>query len=342
MMGSRTTLGSNWRLRLGRAVALLCWLYLAGVVGVWLLLYLFSDRWWLATVIMFGPRWVWGTPLVVLVPAAVALRPRMLWVLAICLILVVGPLMGLCIPWRPLFNQRDVQSTVRVLSCNVHYKELDALALGHLIGEVQPDIVALQSWTSRHQSAFAELPDWDRRRDGELYLATRFRIRTVQELGEPFAGGKGAIRHYILEAPMGELNFFNLHLQTPRTGLSAVIRGWWKGADAIEAGSELRREQSLAATRWIAGAQGPILIAGDFNTPPDSAMFREYWSSYGNAFSTAGFGWGYTHFTRRTAVRIDQILYSRGWQCKRCWVGPNVGSEHRPVIADVEWIGLGE
>ena len=81
---------------------------------------------------------------------------------------------------------------------------------------------------------------------------------------------------------------------------------------------------------------------GDFNTPPDSAMFREYWSSYGNAFSTAGFGWGYTHFTRRTAVRIDQILYSRGWQCKRCWVGPNVGSEHRPVIADVEWIGLGE
>jgi endonuclease/exonuclease/phosphatase (EEP) superfamily protein YafD len=39
--------------------------------------------------------------------------------------------------------------------------------------------------------------------------------------------------------------------------------------------------------------------------------------------------------TRKTGVRIDHILAGHGWRCRRCWVGPNIGSAHRPVIADL-------
>ena len=53
----------------------------------------------------------------------------------------------------------------------------------------------------------------------------------------------------------------------------------------------------------------------------------------------AGLGWGYSHYTNRTLLRIDHILAGPGWTCRRCWVGPDVNSEHRPVIADLVWAG---
>ena len=42
---------------------------------------------------------------------------------------------------------------------------------------------------------------------------------------------------------------------------------------------------------------------------------------------------------RKTTVRIDHVLAGKGWNCVRCWVGPNVGSPHRPVLADLVWTG---
>jgi endonuclease/exonuclease/phosphatase (EEP) superfamily protein YafD len=81
-----------------------------------------------------------------------------------------------------------------------------------------------------------------------------------------------------------------------------------------------------------------MLLAGDFNTPSDSVIYREYWSPFHNAYSDAGFGWGYTYFSRRAAVRIDHQLAGSGWRCRKCWVGADVGSPHRPVIADWERI----
>ena len=45
----------------------LVWLYAAMLAAVWLLLDFGGDRWWLATVMLFGPRWVYGLPLALLV-----------------------------------------------------------------------------------------------------------------------------------------------------------------------------------------------------------------------------------------------------------------------------------
>jgi vancomycin resistance protein VanJ len=50
----------------GIVLAGLAWLYLALVLGLWLVLRTASDRWWPATLLLFGPRWVWLLPLAVL------------------------------------------------------------------------------------------------------------------------------------------------------------------------------------------------------------------------------------------------------------------------------------
>jgi endonuclease/exonuclease/phosphatase (EEP) superfamily protein YafD len=81
------------------------------------------------------------------------------------------------------------------------------------------------------------------------------------------------------------------------------------------------------------------VIAGDFNMPTDSDIYQLYWSSYTNAFSAAGLGFGYTKFTRWHGIRIDHILAGPGWRCRRSWVGPDVGSDHRPVLAELTWVG---
>jgi len=85
--------------------------------------------------------------------------------------------------------------------------------------------------------------------------------------------------------------------------------------------------------------QGEIILAGDFNMPADSSIYREHWSKWRNGYSSAGIGFGNTVFVQEGpsefAARIDHVLFTGPWRCSRCWVGPDVGSDDRPVIADL-------
>ncbi len=82
-----------------------------------------------------------------------------------------------------------------------------------------------------------------------------------------------------------------------------------------------------------------MILAGDFNLPTDSTIYREVWSGWTNAFSTTGFGFGYTVWTRATCLsyglRIDHVLTPSVIKPRRSWVGPNVGSDHLPLLADL-------
>ena len=74
--------------------------------------------------------------------------------------------------------------------------------------------------------------------------------------------------------------------------------------------------------------------AGDFNLPPDSPMLAPLRRRFRDAFAEAGRGYGYTYPSRLPWVRIDHILAGRHWTIDRCRVGPDLGSDHRPLIAE--------
>jgi endonuclease/exonuclease/phosphatase (EEP) superfamily protein YafD len=279
----------------------------------------------------------------VLIPGTLVLRRRrLLYPLLIALIVLLGPVMRLCLPWRALLSTASVPAArFRIVTCNADEMHLDAAAMGAFVREVRPDVVIFQGWRSRHEQQVFQGPggndEWHFRRDGELFLASRFPILGAEVNDEPsMTQGDGALAHYELLTPAGRVHVFNLHLATPRQGLEAIAARDADAPDFIERNTTLRRRQSQLASRWAGGMSGPVLVAGDFNTPPDSPVYRQYWSSYTNAFSFGGFGFGNTHFTRRTAIRIDHVLAGEGWRVSRCWVGPNVGSAHRPVVADLE------
>src|SRR5207237_8966827 len=98
----------------------------------------------------------------------------------------------------------------------------------------------------------------------------------------------------------------------------------WRGA----------RRRRVGATP-AADRSAPLLIGGDFNPPSDSPTFAPVRRRFRVGFDEAGRGYGYTYPSRLPWIRIDHILASPDWSIVRCWVGPDVGSDHLPVIAEV-------
>jgi endonuclease/exonuclease/phosphatase (EEP) superfamily protein YafD len=251
-------------------------------------------------------------------------------------LIVVGPIMGLCIPWSHWLGAAPAGPRLRVLTCNMHYKKhLDFELLDDLVRTVQPDVVALQEWQEQNVSGELLESDWHTHRTVRLFLASRHPILRATDLGGHSTSAAGAVMRYDLDTPAGVVAFFSLHLASPRQGLSEVVRDSDRGAEEIQGGSELRWTQSQRLAGEVAQVRGPLVLAGDFNTPPPSAIFGDVWGRYIDAFEAAGWGWGYTFIARRTIVRIDHILTGPGWYCQDCWVGPDIGSPHRPVIADL-------
>ena len=73
--------------------------------------------------------------------------------------------------------------------------------------------------------------------------------------------------------------------------------------------------------RFLSGISGPVVILGDFNTPAESDIYSRHWNQFGDAFDLCGFGFGMTHISTSSSVRIDHILLdSGGWDISRCWV----------------------
>jgi endonuclease/exonuclease/phosphatase (EEP) superfamily protein YafD len=309
---------------------------------VWLLIRFASDRWWPATVLLYGPRWVWAVPAVVLAPFALRFRRRALWALAGAVALTLGPIMGLCLPSPARGAARGDVLSLNVLSCNVEGSYGDSAALFKLIEESRSDIVALQEGPSSAAlpAAMVQL-GWHVRQDGGLFLASRFPIVSADRI--PSEDGWRSIGVcYELRAPSGELHFINLHLDTPRHGLESVrYRAPQMVAEMYENTARRWRESRAAAARAaeLLHDGAPLLIAGDFNTPVESAIYRSNWANYADAYGVAGFGYGYTKWTRFWGARIDHILAGPGWHVQECAVGPSVSSDHRPLIAKLAWAG---
>jgi vancomycin resistance protein VanJ len=292
----------RWRRRLGLAVEVGGWLSLAAAVAGWAVLRA-GDLWPPGALLLFGPRWVLALPPALLIPVAVALRRRALLPLLPALVVVAGPVAGFCVPLDRLGADPPAGPRLRVLTCNMHFAKVDQRPLDRLVEGERPDVVAIQEWRDSARSEVLAGDGWHTHRVPGLFLASRHPIRRAERLGDDSTGERGSVMRYELDTPSGPVTVFNLHLATPRAGR----------------------------------ADGPVVLVGDFNTPPESAIFRRVWSGYADAFSEAGWGWGYTFRSRRTAVRIDHVLVGGGGRATHCRVGPDVGSPHRPVLADLTW-----
>jgi endonuclease/exonuclease/phosphatase family metal-dependent hydrolase len=89
----------------------------------------------------------------------------------------------------------------------------------------------------------------------------------------------------------------------------------------------------------------PSILAGDFNFVRPARSYRLLrQAGFSDAFASAGSGSGLTYPTRYQhrpitlprMVRIDYIWMSEHFVARTSWVGPEVGSDHKPLLAELE------
>jgi endonuclease/exonuclease/phosphatase (EEP) superfamily protein YafD len=330
-----TTMSHRLRGLLRRTPAFACWGYLALVAALWFVLGK-ADSWWPATILMFAPRWVFALPLVFLFPVAIYRRSIPLaLVLAGSTPIALGGVAGFNVPWAKLTGPRPSGMPFRVVTLNMHYSKRHVPEVDGLIQSTWPDVVAIQEWVGARDSRLKTDPAWHFHATENLYLASRHPIRRVAELGNRSSDWLAPAAHYELDTPGGVVHLFSIHAASSRDGISDTLRDYRKGSEGVALNSAQRRDQLGFIASRTRNCSGPVIVLGDFNTPPESFLIADKWPDYTDAFDVAGWGFGYTFVGARTTVRIDHVLVNRGWGVADCWVGPRVGSPHRPVIADL-------
>ncbi|WP_438021845.1 endonuclease/exonuclease/phosphatase family protein [Sorangium sp. So ce233] len=351
-------------------------LYLLGVAAVWLALPRLGDRWWPATLFLFGPRQVIALPLLVIVPAALLVQRRALIPAALASAIVVWPILGFTVSLRALVGGAE-RGDLRVASFNTASRPMTMDRLKGFVAETRPDVLALQECATPEPELTAAFPGWFVHVDRGMCLVSRHRLLKVESRDRRDvwnAGGHGAILRYTIAlpdrataaAPVGSpgpgaaaapgaqdapqqaehappgtraFSLLNLHLETPRDAIEALIHGLWKQAAEHDRVIALRTWESELARQWVDEAPYPAIVVGDLNMPVDSAIYRRFWAGFENAFSRAGLGFGATKRTRWFGIRIDHVLAGPGWTTERAWIGPELGSDHLPILADLRWTG---
>jgi vancomycin resistance protein VanJ len=313
-----------------------CVCYGALVVGAWICVRWSPPEFWPVSLVLYGPRWIAGLPLLVMAPVAAWFQLRRSAVaLAIAL---AGFILiwGFNVPWKTFLPEIGGPGRVlRVLTCNVQHRDLRIDDLKAVIREVRPDLVLLQEWSIDDPRVIFGDEGWDVRSASELCLASRYPIESFESLVRPDKAYRTVAVRASVRWNGQNVPIVNVHLITPRKGLEAIIASPLRGIGAFRAISGVQQFESELVRRWINNSPGSILLAGDFNLTVEHPLYRQHWSDFQDAFSLTSWGLGNTMFTERIGLRIDHILCGQDWQPKRCWVGPDVGSAHRPVIADV-------
>ena len=322
-----------------RLLVLATGLYAACALAVPAVLGRLGDHWWPTTVFMFGPRWVVALPLVLLLLAALFLRPRLLpWLLALGAL--VGVLvLGFNLPWRRLAAPAPAAPAFRLLTWNVGGGGQErALASPAFLASARGvDVVVLQECRPSDREG---LPGWHTHFDAGQCLMSRLPLARTDDRprGDMWKlGGSGAIVSYEIEAPGGRFSLTNVHLETPREGLDALRYQGALGSGELERKNAQRRLEARLAREWVdTGPPLPRIVAGDFNMTCDSAVFREAWGDLTDAFSAAGFGFGHTKTTRFIGVRIDHVLVDRSWRVQSAEVEPkDPGHDHQALVVEL-------
>lgn len=304
------------------------------VVTLWILCFVKGETWWIGAILLYGPRWALLLPFPFLFVAAALLTRRSLWTLAVAMLFLCS-ITDFSIPWRRILPSGKHGLQIRVLTCNTHDTQLKAGELSRVISETHPDIVALQVFSPGPRISF-DAREWHVQSDGDLYVASRFPIRDLKVVLPPHEGNLGTSIHCRLITPAGEIQFYILHLVSPHIALSAALRHKIGANDLIEQNSENRIDEAGQIARDAVGSGDAVLLAGDFNLPCDSIAYRNSFSEFTDGFSATGWGFGWTYRVRHTVTRIDHILCGGKLLFRRCWVGEDVGSPHRPLLADLE------
>ena len=232
------------------------------------------------------------------------------------------------------------------MTYNIHHGEgvdgkIDLLRISEMIARENPDLVALQEvdkgvLRTQRRDFPEELAALTRmtcifsnnfsHQGGEYGNAILTKLPILKSANSRYQSSRNreqrGLLHVTVEFQGEPLVFMNTHID-------------YRSDDTERLASVVEAEEII---RNYAGS--PIILCGDFNDVPDSAVhvrlkehFRDVWEMIGN-------GSGLTYSSEHPAKRIDYIWISKDQRLRplRVWVEETPASDHLPLVADLEWL----
>jgi vancomycin resistance protein VanJ len=326
------------------AAVLYCGLMLS--LGVLSLLPI-AQPWWLSFLNVF--KLFWYVPLIVLLPAALLIRSRVLrFVVALMLAVFLVQFGARLVPPEPQVASGKV---LRVMTLNQLYSNGDIPGLIAAIRAQNADVVALQELSRPMADAIEQ----------ELLDEYPYQVLMPAERDN----GQGLLSRYPLHAPQRDPDFpaqlmevdvdgtviqvMNVHLHAPRIKtrrLELLSNTPLRRLPLlVDYDTSVRDEEWPALLEGIDAIQGDLIVMGDFNTGDCEQPYAAMAARLRDAHAEAGWGFGFT-FPRRSTysewhvpfplVRIDYIWTKGALQpISSQVVCENGSSDHCAVVAEV-------
>ncbi|UYV13891.1 MAG: endonuclease/exonuclease/phosphatase family protein [Phycisphaera sp.] len=269
-------------------------------------------------------------------------RWRLGLVLLASVLVTVGPL-GLRVAQRAPVRATDDDSTLTVLSCNLLYGTADAEPLLAWITEIDPDVIMFQEYADPWPGIVARnLQDryphvWQEPggAHGQATLSRMPFVDVVPDIWErvwKVPSPRVGIRH-----EGKRVDITNVHVYPPMRFVLLQAQ-----LDQIQRVADDAFER-LGGMSGEPRADG-VLYVGDFNAPWNSNHLRPLarvglWEAHARVGTDRGVTWGPPDglLSYAPGIRIDNAVY--GGELKPVWsvVGPDAGSDHRPIAVGFRW-----
>ncbi|MCH7988723.1 MAG: endonuclease/exonuclease/phosphatase family protein [Planctomycetes bacterium] len=215
-------------------------------------------------------------------------------------------------------SERPPDDSIPVLFWNVSHGVMGWSAIAEEIQRSKPQLIGLVEGGKNDEFMrefwSLEFPDYERKVfDGGLVLLVKGNILKTDS-GRLGSRSRFASAEILLDG-----------LKVTVVLVDICSEPWISRREPLEKLTAVLREKN----------HKPLLLMGDFNTPPDSLFLRGIRRDLVNAFEEAGDGYSATWPIPVPVLTLDQVWVNKGIEVHRCLLGWSVLSDHRPVLSEI-------
>ena len=215
------------------------------------------------------------------------------------------------------------QSTIALVQSNLHSANTDMSRLLALIDVEQPSLLLVQELTHRAKAQLQSL---------SVRLPHQFTVPRNDNFGIGLYSHWPIVNSEVLY--LGDAKLPAIRADINVNGAVVAVIAFHPPPPI---GRELYRErnrQQRQLARYVAGLDGPVIVAGDFNSSMWSDHYRALEAISGLRNSRKGFGvlpsWP-AHFFP-LGIPLDHCLVSSDIVVVESKLGAGIGSDHRPLV----------
>ncbi len=290
--------------------------------------------WWFAEILSsFRVQFAIGGGALLLILTVQRCRPSLVGGVLLALSANIFPLTAYWAPGSAYASQHQ-GGQFRLMALNLHHAHADLDALEKVVEDEAPSFLVLTEFTFREREVLERMgshfkyvrmtPDVG---SFGIMLFSQKPIRSIEI--STVKNTKSPVLTALIcpDESSDETCFRIISLHAPRPGP-------WGQSD--------KRDAVLKLTSFKAAEQnnGAVLVVGDFNLTPWSPVFSEILETGKLSDSAYSSGLVPTWLSRIPAfgLSIDHILYGNAFTVSAYRVGPDVGSDHYPLIADLNLV----